>query len=507
MPPRVNLKVTQGKLMGSELLFESHTTCMIGRAKDCNVRLPDDQDHKAVSRHHCLVEINPPDARIRDLGSLNGTFVNGERIGKREKGQSPEEGARLVFPEYDLKQGDEIKVGNTVYRVDVHIPTLCVECRVEIPEDKRDQARISGEVYQCEECRGKAEIAKRREPPREKPKLCVHCGKDVSREIGANRQGDFLCAACKTNPLAILEMLLKLADAGKGKLADIQGYKIVKELGRGGMGAVYLARHEATGEQVALKVMLPSVPVTPYSRDVFLREVEICKCLMHSNVVRLRDSGCSDGTFYFTLEFCDSGSVDMLMRQRGGRLPVEEAVGIILQVLDGLEYAHSAPVNVKLQDGRTLQQTGVVHRDMKPANIFLTSSGGARVAKVADFGLAKSFEAAGLSGMTATGSAAGSPWFMPRQQVINFLYAKPDVDVWAIAASLYNMLTGRFPRDFPAGKDPWRVVLESAPVSIRKHLPSIPAKLAGVIDHALIDHPEIPIKTAAELKRQLQEAI
>jgi serine/threonine-protein kinase len=69
------------------------------------------------------------------------------------------------------------------------------------------------------------------------------------------------------------------------------------------------------------------------------------------------------------------------------------------------------------------------------------------------------------------------------------------------------MLTGRFPRDFPAGKDPWRVVLESAPVLIRKHLPSIPAKLAGVIDHALIDQPEIPIKTAAELKRQLKEAI
>jgi serine/threonine-protein kinase len=129
------------------------------------------------------------------------------------------------------------------------------------------------------------------------------------------------------------------------------------------------------------------------------------------------------------------------------------------------------------------------------------------VAKVADFGLAKSFEAAGLSGLTATGSAAGSPWFMPRQQVINFLYAKPDVDVWAVAASLYNMLTGRFPRNFPPGKDPWRVVLESASVPIQNHLPSIPAKLARVIDHALIDQPEIPIKTAAELKRQLKEAL
>jgi serine/threonine-protein kinase len=95
---------------------------------------------------------------------------------------------------------------------------------------------------------------------------------------------------------------------------------------------------------------------------------------------------------------------------------------------------------------------------------------------------------------------------MPRQQVINFKYSRPEVDVWALAASLYFMLTGQFVRDFLAGKDPWQLVLQNAPVPIRQRAPSIPAKLAEVIDLALIDKPQIHFKTAAELRQALEGA-
>ena len=98
---------------------------------------------------------------------------------------------------------------------------------------------------------------------------------------------------------------------------------------------------------------------------------------------------------------------------------------------------------------------------------------------------------------------AGSPVVTPRQQVINFKYAKPDVDVWAMAASLYNLLTGEYPRDFPENKDPWRVVLESQAVPIRQRLPAVPAELANVIDRALIDNPEIIYKSARDFKEAL----
>jgi serine/threonine-protein kinase len=287
----------------------------------------------------------------------------------------------------------------------------------------------------------------------------------------------------------------------------IQGYTVVRELGRGGMGAVYLARHDATGEQVALKVMLPQVAADARARDMFLRETENTKALKHPNIVLLRDSGCSDGTFFLTLEFCDGGSADKLMPKRGN-LGVDEALQIVLQALDGLEYAHNAEVPcVKLANGSVGPGHGLVHRDIKPANIFLCGSQGSWIAKVGDYGLAKAFDTAGLSGQTRTGTVAGTPVFMPRQQVINFKFAKPEVDVWAMAACFYNMLTCAAPRDFVRGQDPWRIVLQTEPVPIRNRNPSIPQRLAEVIDQALIDRPSLHFKTAADLKRALEGAL
>jgi len=129
------------------------------------------------------------------------------------------------------------------------------------------------------------------------------------------------------------------------------------------------------------------------------------------------------------------------------------------------------------------------------------------VAKISDFGLANAFDRAGLSGQTRTGSTAGTPVFMPRQQVINFKYAQPEVDVWAAAASLYNMVTGVFPRDFPRGKDPWQMVLQSQPVPIRQRNSAIPKRVAEVIDLALVDKPHLHFKTAAAFKQALEDVL
>ncbi len=243
------------------------------------------------------------------------------------------------------------------------------------------------------------------------------------------------------------------------------------------------------------------------SREKFEREVENAKVLKHPNVVRLRDYGCSEGTFFFTLELCDKGDVDKLMERRGGTLSVDEAIRIILEVLEGLQYGHNVRVRSKSRSGVYTEVRGLVHRDLKPSNIFLKSVDGSSVAKVADYGLAKAFDAAGLSGQTRTGAIAGTPVFMPRQQVINFKYAKPNVDVWAAAASLYHMLTGQFPRDFELGKDPWQAVLQTKPVPIRQRDSNVPKRLAVVIDHALDDSGQLNFQTATELKKALQESL
>jgi hypothetical protein len=503
MPARVTLTVTRGPLTGKAFVFDERSTCYVGRHPECQIRVPDDEAHRMISRHHCLLDINPPDVRVRDFGSRNGTWLNGKLIGQRESHQSVEEARGLQFPEHDLKDGDQIGLGTTSFRVAVFKPAACSECGVEIPEAERKlRERLPG-VYQCAACRRKAELANRPDPPKPKPKCCARCGKDVTGQPGADRPGDFVCPACQADPFELVRRLLELANAGDSELPAIQGYAIERELGRGGMGAVYLARHERTGERVALKVMLPKVALNEDAKQRFLRETENTRALKHPNIVELKDGGCSNGTFFFTLEFCDGGSVDQLMRARGGRLPIDEAIEITFQALDGLEYAHAAELRPAAGGAPA---RGVVHRDLKPQNIFLSTSGGSRTVKVADFGLAKAFDTAGLSGLTCTGSAAGTPQLMPRQQVINFKYARPEVDVWAMAASLYWMLTGVVPRDFPRGKDPWQVVLQSDPVPIRNRDPGLPRKLADVLDQALTDRTGLCFKSATELRRALRSA-
>jgi eukaryotic-like serine/threonine-protein kinase len=280
-------------------------------------------------------------------------------------------------------------------------------------------------------------------------------------------------------------------------------------LGKGGFGEVYLAYNEKTQEEIALKVLQPRMNSTEYVVNLFLREIENTKALNHPNIVTLRDYGQYENFFFFTLDYCNQGSVTDLMAQRRQQLPLKEALSIILQVLEGLEYAHTAPIpNVKLADGTYTTGEGLVHRDLKPANIFLTQIGANTIAKIGDYGLAKAFDLAGMSGLSMSGTLAGTPYFMSRQQLINFKYAKPEVDVWAAAACLYFMLTYTSPRDFSdRDKDPFRLVLETEAIPIRQRNSAIPKSLAEVIDHALIDNPSISFKTASDLKQALEDVL
>lgn len=151
---------------------------------------------------------------------------------------------------------------------------------------------------------------------------------------------------------------------------------------------------------------------------------------------------------------------------------------------------------------------GLVHRDLKPANVFLVKSGEKKLlAKIGDYGLAKAFDLAGMSGLSMAGDVAGTPAFMPRQQVIQYRDAKPEVDVWAAAAMLYYMLTLHYARDFSKDKDRWQTVLQQDAVPIRKRDKTIPAALAAVIDAALVDRPALRFKSAKALRRALAQAM
>ena len=164
----------------------------------------------------------------------------------------------------------------------------------------------------------------------------------------------------------------------------------------------------------------------------------------------------------------------------------------MLQSLKGLSYAHGK---------------NIVHRDLKPSNILLEESEGNWVAKICVLGVGKNFQQAGFSGMTLTGAVAGTYPFMPREQVTNFKYFKPVGDVWGMGATFYNMLTGQFPRDFKRGKDPMEIILHGSVVNIRKRDPSIPKKVADVIDCALDDNIKNRYQTAGEFRKALERVL
>jgi serine/threonine protein kinase len=406
MPGRVTLLVTAGPIQGRRFEFTEHDTFLFGRSPDCHAQLsPRDT---SASRHHFLLEVNPPSARLRDLGSLNGTHVNGTRHGGRARHETPGQAARRAQPQVDLKDGDRIRVGATIL-------TLAVE------------APATG-------------------PPRSVPSV-------------------------------------------EGRTGRVGGdYEVGPLLGKGGMGAVYRARRRSDGVDVALKILLPRTGADPEARSHLLREAEVMRRLRHPNIVELLDSGEDGGGFFWAMEYCPRGSVLARIRLEGA-LPLEVAGPLALQALEGLAFAHAA---------------GFVHRDIKPDNLLLGPDG---VAKLTDFGLAKSFEQAGLSGMTATGASAGTLSFMPREQITSFRQLRPASDVWSMGATLYYMLTRQYTRDFAGRKDPLAVVLSGRIVPLRRRAPHLPAAVATVVDRAIADDPDRRYPTAAELRDALREAI
>jgi serine/threonine protein kinase len=207
-------------------------------------------------------------------------------------------------------------------------------------------------------------------------------------------------------------------------------------------------------------------------------------------------------TYFLVMELCEGGNLHRAVAD-GRPLDPRSGVLLFLDVFSGLEYAHSAPVQVLGPRG-PMTVAGLVHRDVKPQNIFLVE--GFR-AKVGDFGLAKAFEAAGISGLTTPGFVAGTPAFMPRQQLLDYKYAQPGVDVWAAAASLYFALSGYTPRDFPPGRDPWWIVWNTPPVPLARRGVAVPPALAAVLDGALADErDELPYATVAGFRQAVEAA-
>jgi serine/threonine protein kinase len=235
-------------------------------------------------------------------------------------------------------------------------------------------------------------------------------------------------------------------------------YVLERELGRGGMAFVYLARDLKHGRLVALKTLRPEL-VTTLGPERFLREVRIAARLQHPHILQLHDSGEANGLLYYVMPYVEGESLrDRLERE--GQLPIEDALQITKQVADALAYAHSQ---------------GVVHRDIKPENILLAGNH----ALVADFGIARAITAAGGDRLTETGLAVGTAAYMSPEQAAAESRLDGRSDIYSLGCVLYEMLAGQPPfigssaqaviaRKLADPVPPLRTVRESVPLILQQ---------------------------------------
>jgi len=258
-------------------------------------------------------------------------------------------------------------------------------------------------------------------------------------------------------------------------------YRVLKKLGEGGMGAVYLARDLGLEREVALKVISPELARNPQLMARFRVEAIAQAKLNHPNITVIHSFDQAEDHYYIVMEFVDGNTLKTIIKEKS-KIPLPEAISIFSQVLEGIAYAHSK---------------GVVHRDIKPSNIFLAKDRHRRV-KIGDFGIAK---VSGIDGLTKSGSTMGSPLYSSPEQLLG---KKTDArtDVYSLGITFYEMITGTPPFK-PTGDSEYKVIREVLDTTIRKPSElekSIPPAVDALIMKSLAKSPDHRFQSVKEFE-------
>jgi eukaryotic-like serine/threonine-protein kinase len=496
----VRLEVVKGPDRGKTFVLSEATSCVAGRSQDARFRFSEQDPY--ISRRHFLLEVAPPKVYFRDLDVTNPSKIND-----------------LYVEEAELADGDTIEVGYTQLKVllkmDLHTETLhCKDCgrSFEIYDDENPK-------QVCANCLKNLEEKQRREAAdrtRGLRQIKCECGQGLT--AAANSDGRARDLTGKVTYAC--EKCVSRMRADKGK--TIEGYETLKLLGKGGMGQVYLAYHKSTARLVALKEM------NIFNKQLaarFAREIGIMKKVSHENVLCYIDSGQdkNSGRPYLVMEYASSGCMDDLLKDNSP-LSARTAVQLGIQSLQGLQCVHGA---------------GIVHRDIKPENILLQHKNGQGplVPKIADFGLAREFSKAGGSTLTQLGTALGTILYMPPEQIKDAHNVREPADLYAMGVTLYYLLSGKYPFNFPTPLDilkflnehkheakspddamrmmmevqklktPYMIVLSEEPIPIRERMPQIHSDLARIVDKAINKDISRRFQTASDFKRAMEGVV
>ena len=496
---KVVLRLVEGPEAGRIFKFKEADSFLVGRTPKAHLRF-DKKADRLISRIHFLLDIRPPRCIITDLDSKNGTYVNKKRI-----------------KQVELMDGDEIRVGKTKILVSIQevseqkdITVRCVSCGRDVTNEvgRLSPQEAAGLVYTCNQCEktlstpilALGALARPSSGPHDYG--CLGCHQDLSKQANADglavelENASYLCESCA----------LKRTKAERDE-QWIGHYFILEQVGQGGMGKVFKAVDHYTRRVCAIKMILPELIRDNYAGKVFEREIEVQSKVIHPNLVRVLGQGRHGDVPFFATEFLAGGDVKKLVVwELQSPLDPPLAVNITIQVLLGVQALHNR---------------GFIHRDLKPANYMLDRpyTEDNFVVKIADYGLAKSFENAGHSifQYTREGVTAGSYVFIPPEQITNYKFVKPPVDVYATGASLYFTLTTRYSVDFPKESEsssftdpttrqrhPLQIILEDPPVPVLERRADLPSSLAEVVDTAVAKDLKRRYKSADEFRRALE---
>jgi eukaryotic-like serine/threonine-protein kinase len=419
--PRVAMRMVRGARAGEIITLADNQSVIMGRGSESNFRIPD----PSISRKHCQIANTQRGLLIADLGSSNGTYVNGQRLAT---GWAP------------LRPNDQVILGQNEVRV----------IGYEQPQQPPGYPQQGSYAGQGQPMQGQGQ------PMHGQPQGMM------GQHPGMQQQ----------QPRPDFDPNM------------VDGYQIQSKLGQGAFGSVYRAVRHANNQIVALKTIKPQLVREPKDLARFFREAETGRKLVHQNITQIFDAGECRGVHYIAMEFIDGSEVSKLIDQYG-RLDVGYALRVTIQIANALQHA---------------TERGIVHRDIKPENIMITSQ---CVAKLVDFGLAKSFQQAGSSGLTAPGEGMGTLAYMPPEQLDNALNADQRSDIYSLGATLYHMLSGSRPFNEKTTRSFIMKILNKMPPPIRQVNPTVPQELSDIIERAMAKKPEDRYQQPGEMEAEL----
>lgn len=431
---QVRFRLKSGANQETEIVISEPTILIMGREGSADICVATDP---YFSRNHCRLEVRPPHCRLVDLNSTNGTLVNG---------------IKALVP-IDLMSGDRFGGGDTIVEFtaeskDVHVPN----------QASIATARLDADIRAIQELIGDPGVK----------------ASPLARLIGIDPAGAPQPHKPKS-PLNVGEV--------------IGGYQVEKEIGRGGMGVVYLCRHLRTQQLRALKLILPLAGTDQEQLQLFLREANLLIQLKHPRIVEAQEIGMHRGQPYLVMEYLDTIDLVATINKQSRVKAIRMACWVAVQVLDALEYAHGQ---------------GTIHRDVKPSNALAFRSENRMLVKLADFGLAKKYQEAGLSSLTNDGDIRGTLAYMAPEQVRDSRYSKPSVDIYSTAATLYYLLSGCSHLCGTRYSEAVQKLLYESPVPLLHSAPDVPQELAQILDRALSREAQDRLHTAAALREALR---